>query len=278
VRAIVEQQLPDLWVAMGDLVQQTIISPLERAAQMFSLGGIMGSLASTALALERSGMADSTKRLQELEKAMSGYTSQLDTLDDQLANARLRAGLGFGGEEQIAALEQQRADALAKQMADQEELNRLKAEAAALEEKQLALQEAQTKLQFLQQQMSLVKAIQDAGLNPADILGGLQLGLDADLNAIVLAMTAAMNAILQQAETTLGLAGGGSFTVPPGYPNDKFRVGLTSGERVVVTPSGFQMAGNSVNVTFGNVSISNGWDVAILRSQVTQWVSEAVGA
>lgn len=278
IRAMVQQSLPELWDAMGNLVQQTIISPLERAAQMFSLGGIMGSLASTALALERSGMADSTKRMQELEKALGGYTSQLDTLDKQLADARLRAGLGFGGEDQIAALERQRTDALAKQIADQEELNRLKADAAKLEEKQLALQEAQTKMQFLQQQMSLVKTIQEAGLNPADILGGLKLGLDADLNAVVAAMTAAMNAILQRADSTLGLQHGGAFTVPAGHPRDSFRVGLTSGERVVVSPAGFQAAGANVSVTFGNVTVSNGWDVAILRSQVTQWVSEAVGA
>ncbi len=36
----------------------------------------------------------------------------------------------------------------------------------------------------------------------------------------------------------LQLASGGNFIVPPGYPDDNFMVGLTSGEHVVVTPKG----------------------------------------
>lgn len=47
-------------------------------------------------------------------------------------------------------------------------------------------------------------------------------------------------------------AGGGSFIVPPGYPRDSYRVGLTSGERVSVTPPGAVQTNNS-NVTI-NVS------------------------
>lgn len=35
-----------------------------------------------------------------------------------------------------------------------------------------------------------------------------------------------------------GMATGGEFFVPPGYPNDSFIMGLSSGERVQVTPSG----------------------------------------
>jgi hypothetical protein len=33
-------------------------------------------------------------------------------------------------------------------------------------------------------------------------------------------------------------ANGGNFTVPQGYPNDSYRIGLTSGETVSVTPAG----------------------------------------
>ncbi len=40
------------------------------------------------------------------------------------------------------------------------------------------------------------------------------------------------------ANEPLQLASGGNFIVPPGYPDDNFLVGLTSGERVVVTPKG----------------------------------------
>ena len=34
------------------------------------------------------------------------------------------------------------------------------------------------------------------------------------------------------------LAEGGSFVVPPGYPNDSFLMGVESGEQVDVTPAG----------------------------------------
>ena len=33
-------------------------------------------------------------------------------------------------------------------------------------------------------------------------------------------------------------ATGGSFVVPPGYPNDTYRIGLTSGEQVDIIPAG----------------------------------------
>lgn len=40
------------------------------------------------------------------------------------------------------------------------------------------------------------------------------------------------------ADTELGLANGGDFIVPPGYPNDSFKIGVTSGEHVSVAPKG----------------------------------------
>lgn len=49
-----------------------------------------------------------------------------------------------------------------------------------------------------------------------------------------------------------GYAKGGSFVVPPGYPNDSYGIGLTSGERVVVTPPGeksYEGASSSGGVT-----------------------------
>ena len=47
---------------------------------------------------------------------------------------------------------------------------------------------------------------------------------------------------------SFNLASGGSFIVPPGYPNDTFRANLTSGETVNVTPAG--QTNNSLNNNF----------------------------
>jgi hypothetical protein len=49
-----------------------------------------------------------------------------------------------------------------------------------------------------------------------------------------------------------GAAGGANFVVPPGYPNDSYRMGVQSGEHVQVTPagqSGGVSGGMTINVT-----------------------------
>lgn len=51
----------------------------------------------------------------------------------------------------------------------------------------------------------------------------------------------------------VGLAAGGNFTVPSGYANDNFMVGLTSGEHVQVTPAGqTQPSGSVFNFEINN--------------------------
>ena len=154
------------------------------------------------------------------------------------------------------------------------EIEKERAKMVALEATQLKLQEQQAQLQFLQQQAALLDMLRTYNLNPAAILGGVQLGLGADFGAVAEAMTRAMQAILEQADAALGFQHGGAFTVPPGYPNDRYRVGLSSGERVVITPQGFAPAG-SVTVTFGDVAINNGMDLAVFKSVVLQTVREA---
>lgn len=76
----------------------------------------------------------------------------------------------------------------------------------AEEEKVLALKEQQADFEFLKQQMDLLKFIEENELNAGDILGGITLGLDADIAALLEAMTAAMQAVVETAETELGIA------------------------------------------------------------------------
>jgi hypothetical protein len=67
-------------------------------------------------------------------------------------------------------------------------------------------------------------------------------------------------------EDELGLAGGGSFTVPQGYPNDSFRVGLSSGENVTVSTPGQQAAGmsNTYNIYGATILLQRGQEGGIL--------------
>jgi hypothetical protein len=57
-----------------------------------------------------------------------------------------------------------------------------------------------------------------------------------------------------------------NFVVPPGYPNDSFIVGLTSGEVANVTPAG--QAGGSGRITIENLTITSAVDYEMLLYQL----------
>lgn len=109
-----------------------------------------------------------------------------------------------------ADLEQQRAEAAAEYAAQQERI--------------LELQRQQADLAFLQQQLDLLQTIRDAGLNPADVLEGITLGLDASLPDLIEAMSGAMAAIIAAAEDELQIAS------PSGVFRDIFRQVGAGGE------------------------------------------------
>jgi len=73
----------------------------------------------------------------------------------------------------------------------------------------------------------------------------------------------------------IGLADGGSFVVPPGYPSDSYVVGVTSGERVTVSPDG--QAGG-ISLTIGDIIINGPGDPAAVRQAVVDGGNEVLGA
>ena len=229
---------------IDDLIRQygqgLAITTEDVLSGMFGVAGLMGSMGQTAIGLQRT---QSTARIKALQE-------QLMLLDDQ-------------------------STALADQQAILENIEAERERIKALEETSAKLQEQQAQLQFLQQQAQLLDMIRNYNLNPADVLGGLKLGLGADMAAVAEAMTRAMEIILQRANAALGMQHGGAFTVPPGYPRDSFRVGFSSGEHLVVTPRGAAPAIGGINVTFGQVSINNGMDLAIFKALVVQTIRQA---
>ena len=66
---------------------------------------------------------------------------------------------------------------------------------------------------------------------------------------------------------------GADFTVPPGYPNDSFRMRVESGEHVQVTPKGQGKGGNTVNVT---VYTGSG-NADLIGNKVAGRVAEVLG-
>lgn len=88
----------------------------------------------------------------------------------------------------------------------QAERNALEKEYAEEQERILRLQQAQADMAFLRQQLDLLDLIAEHGLDAADILGGMTLGLDASIEDVLDAMTSALEAIIEQTEEELEIA------------------------------------------------------------------------
>ena len=116
---------------------------------------------------------------------------------------------------------------LGEYLAAQAERNALEQEYLEQQERILALQEQQQKLDFLKQQFDLIKALTEAGLDPADILDGITLGLDASVPDLIEAMTVALQALVQAA-------------------NDELEIGSPS--KVFATIGGQMMAGINTGI------------------------------
>lgn len=128
---------------------------------------------------------------------------QIDPLEDRMGEI----------DDELATLRDREAGSMYEQMwildrIAQLELERLGVQASltAEQERMLRLQEQQQQLDLLRQQQDLINLITEYGLDPADILGGLELGLGADLGALLDAMTRAMQQIIAQAEGALGIS------------------------------------------------------------------------
>lgn len=87
-----------------------------------------------------------------------------------------------------------------------EERNALEAEYIEQQERLLELEEKRAQFDFLKMQMDLLQLITENGLDAGAVLGGLELGLDADAGGLVDAMNRAMEQMIAAAEDTLGIA------------------------------------------------------------------------
>lgn len=67
-----------------------------------------------------------------------------------------------------------------------------------------------------------------------------------------------------------GFQQGADFVVPPGYPNDSFPMAVTSGEHVVVTPSGTDNS-RTININ-GGINVTNEADRVRFDKQMRDWL------
>lgn len=164
-------------------------------------------------AIQKNNAALSANRA-ELQKTvlrgrLAGATSQ-EQLAGQLAEMELLKEFLAGGEATLKFSNAELNDPLLKglgYMASREEaqikFNKLLAEQVRREEEIARQKEAQQKLDFLMQQINLIKLISDRGLNPANILGGITLGLNAGVTDLLAATNRVVEAMVNQINTDL---------------------------------------------------------------------------
>jgi len=134
------------------------------------------------------------QKVQELQRAADEAGTLVSWRDLQWINA-VDTAVGHYNATHKWTIEQE-----AARIKLTEEQERRTEELLAAEEKLAALRKQQADLQFLQDQIALLKMLREEGLDVADILGGMALGVDASLPDLIAAMTRALQAMVERAE------------------------------------------------------------------------------
>jgi hypothetical protein len=164
-----------------DLLNFIKDNPLEIEA-LFDVGAGLGGFGAAAAARWMDPVKDRVKVLQQSVKFHEAILKQEDLAQEhRILHTRFLL------------------EARGKLTEEQAKLNRMERDA-------LQLEKQRQDLAFLQEQAKLLELIREHGLDAAAIMGGIELGIDADVGAIVQAMTAAMQAIVEQAEAELGIS------------------------------------------------------------------------
>lgn len=88
----------------------------------------------------------------------------------------------------------------------QEKLNQLLKEEEERQKEIAKIEKAKADLAFLQQQIDLLRLIREQGLDPADILGGIQLGLGASMSDLLKVTSSVIQAMVDQINQDLQIA------------------------------------------------------------------------
>lgn len=229
-----------------------------------------------------------TANMDSIDKALK---DSLDVLGydsvEQAQNALQMQGLY--GRDTMSAEEIQNIQALIN--LDKERVKNAE-KLAAEQERYNAMLKQQQDLDFLQKQFDLLDMIKEYGLNPEDILGGLQLGLGADVGALMDAMTRAMQEMIARAEDELGIHSPSSvfsgigknlmnslamsiadFSANPFAAMQNAMAGVT----VPAAQQSIMVGGaRSMVLNMGGVTITNGVDEQMFSARVERAVIRAM--
>jgi len=263
----------DIDTKMGDLYDQVLQRTGELAGDQWSgafqvaneamkeiIGSQIEDIADMTLA-QYAGLMDA--RVKEMSTLATRFGSlgqafaqQWETQGASEAYTRLRAL------ERERALRQDTAEIDAQIAAERQNI-------LATEQAITNLQQSQQGIQYLQQQMDLVEMMRTYGLNPANILGGMTLGLDADPGLLAQAMAAATEGMLQALNLQVMAATPGIVSVPTSRD-------FPLGSPMLSPVSNTQIDNSTPEFNF-NMQISNDMDLNDARGWIVQTVREALG-
>lgn len=157
----------------------TVTDEMKKAAEesskmfnnLFNAGGVFGGFAGALAGRLKSQQLDPlTAQLKEYDDLIKLLNDRIKTLADD----NNRGGDTLRNSQEIMRLDAERTRLLQQQTNARKEYERIEASITAHEKQQ-------HDLSFLQQQVKLLDMINQYGLNPQDILGGMQLGLDTPI-------------------------------------------------------------------------------------------------
>lgn len=121
----------------------------------------------------------------------------IDTAKLEEMKAALDAGQSYGADIDAAIRDAFNA---------QDELNGALEEQKKMQEDLLKIEQARQKIDLMNQQLELAKMIQENNLNGAEIMNGLALGADASVADVTQAIARALEQLVAQAQTSLGIS------------------------------------------------------------------------
>lgn len=187
------------------------------------------------------------REIADMEREYKELTRQRDKLADNRHSSEAAYLAWRDSIAQVVELEGELAD-------KRDESAKIAAELAEQEAKLQAYEQAREQFGFLQQQIEFLEFLDEYGLDKSAYLDGLQMGTDVDIEALLQAMTDAMNDVVNKLNAGIGAQGqhGLDMIVPPGYDADNFMIGTSSGERVIVIPK--NTTNNSYNLTMSRMT------------------------
>ena len=221
--------LSDAGYFLGETFLDALTDSLDEGERLidalFEFGGKLGGIARSFLGRYEEKILDPlTEFMENLQEGVSEAQEQFDELTER--NHEILGLLDEQGgyellmmlyhknrnaltEEQIDLIEEYHANQEAALIAQQQEqyywerITENANEYAEALERAEKIQRAMADLEFLESQLKLLDLIAEYQLDPDAILGGLALGLDANLEDILDALTRAMQAIIAQTEEEL---------------------------------------------------------------------------